>query len=321
MKRSFFNISKSFARQISVDNYCRITGRKQILPFYHTVFREKKPHFSNIGYSRSYSRFVEDLDFLTANFENIPVEKIGEGSAGFHLTFDDGMSEIYHVIAPLLLERKLDATFFITADFLDNKTMFRSHKISLILSEMNNSAHNRTKVAGFLNCSENQIEKEIYSQKNKTDEIADLIQLSFKDYLQEEKPYCSTAQIIELKKMGFNIGNHSRTHRNFNTLNFEQQKEEIVSVNRFLKELGTKELYFCFPYGDHQIKNELFEWMYQEGGISKSFGISGIKPDDFPKHHHRVLMEYEELSGEEIITSEYLLFAIKSLVRQNRVSR
>ncbi len=321
MKRSFINISKSLATQIPVETYRKWSGRRQIIPFYHTVYRTKQPHFENLTFCRSIRRFQEDLDFLTAHFENITPEKIGKDNKGFHLTFDDGMSEIYHVIAPLLLEKQLDATFFITTEFLDNKTLFSSHKISLILAEVKNSPVNAKKIAGRLNCSEHQIEKELYAHKDQADELADLINLSFRDYLQERKPYCSTAEIIELQKMGFKVGNHSRTHRNFNSLTFDEQKDEISSVNEFLKEIESEEFLFCFPYGDNQISNELFEWMYSEGGISKSFGISGIKPDGFPQHFHRILMEYEAFSGAEIISSEYLLFCLKSMVSNNRVLR
>lgn len=304
-----------------MDSYRKFTGRTQVLPFYHTVYEKKKPHFAHLNFSRSIKRFREDLDYLTTHFENVPIERAGEHSNSFHLTFDDGMSEIYEVIAPLLLEKRLDATFFITTDFLDNKNLFFSHKVSLIANEVNQSPESRGKVAGFLKCPENQIQKKLYSHPSSINEIADLIHVNFDDYLQQQKPYCTTAQISELQKMGFTIGNHSKTHRNFNTLHFSEQKEEILHVNQILKEFDLDVYYFCFPYGDDQIKNELFHWMYDEGKIRKSFGISGMKADGFPNHLHRILMEHENLSAKEIISAEYLLYAMKSVMKPNVVKR
>src|SRR5690606_19747329 len=101
----------------------------------------------------------------------------------------------------------------------------------------------------------------------------------------------------------------------------EEQKNEIETVNSFLKQMGVDELFFCFPYGDYKIKNELFQWMYQEGEIGKSFGISGLKDDGFSRHHHRILMEHKNFSAEEIIRSEYLYFMLKSAFNKNKIKR
>lgn len=291
------------------------------MPFYHTVYNEEQPHFKYLNYSRSYGRFIDDLDFFCRNFNLLNVQQIGTKKQGFYLSFDDGMSEIYHVIAPILIDKKIPATLFITADFIDNKKMFISHKISLLIHNIKNSDFMRHRVAAFLHCESAEVEKELFSQVEKIDDVAILCAVSFTEYLQENRPYCTTLQLKELLKMGFKLGNHSRTHRNFKQLSFPEQKDEINFTNEILKSIGVDEKYFCFPYGDNQIKNELFKWMFSEGHISKSFGISGLKTDAFQNHHHRILMEYETLSAEQIIKGEYLLFLLKSIFNRNRIYR
>ena len=49
------------------------------------------------------------------------------------LSFDDGLREVYTIIAPILKERGLPATFFITTDFIDNKKLFYRNKASLLI--------------------------------------------------------------------------------------------------------------------------------------------------------------------------------------------
>ncbi len=305
-----------------LDFYWRWTKKLQILPFYHTVSDHPLPHFSELKYFRRKKKFLNDLDFFTSHFENVSMAEVGNEKKSFHLSFDDGMAEMYSVVFPILQEKKLNATFFINTDFVDNKTMFLSHKISLLQHEIKHSSQNAQRISGYLKCEKGDIP--CYLNKinaEKADEISSLIHVDFNDYLKEHQPYLTTKQIIALKNAGFTIGNHGKSHRNFNKLTFEEQKFEIQTVNTFLKEIDIDELFFCFPYGDFKIKNELFRWMYYEGGIEKSFGISGLKGDGFSRHHHRILMEHENLSAEEIIKAEYFYFMLKSVLNKNKIKR
>ncbi len=316
------HIIKTFSGIFPLDFYWRWTKKLQVLPFYHTVSDHPLPHFSELKYFRSKKRFLDDLDFFTSHFENISMAEVGKEKKSFHLSFDDGMAEMYSVVFPILQEKKLDATFFINTDFVDNKCMFISHKINLIQHELKKSSQNRQRISGYLECETGAIHSYLNRiNSEKADEIAKLIHLDFTEYLKQHQPYLTTKQIITLKNAGFTIGNHGKSHKNFNTLTFEEQKNEIETVNSFLKQMGVDDLFFCFPYGDYKIKNELFHWMYQEGGIEKSFGISGLKEDGFPRHHHRILMEHENFSAEEIIRSEYLYFMLKSVLNKNKIRR
>ena len=127
---------------------------------------------------------------------------------------------------------------------------------------------------------------------------------------------------MELSKLGFTISNHGESHQNFNTLSFDQQKMELTQVDNFLAEkFGIENSYFCFPYGDEDIEKQLFDWMYSEFNMKKTFGISGIKKDFYPQHFHRILMEYNDYSAEEIIQFEYFYYLMKIPFGKNKIKR
>lgn len=140
--------------------------------------------------------------------------------------------------------------------------------------------------------------------------------------MNDNQPYLTRKQILEMIKMGFVIGNHSKSHPNFRDISFEEQRKQIVAVNQFLKnELNVEDFYFSFPFGDENIKNEFFDFMYDEENIIYSFGVSGIKNDEYTHHLHRIPMEIENFSAEQIIKFEYFYYILKSFFNKNTIKR
>ena len=52
------------------------------------------------------------------------------------ITFDDGLSECYRLVRPLLLKHRVPCLFFITKAFVDNRAMFFRHKASLCIESL-----------------------------------------------------------------------------------------------------------------------------------------------------------------------------------------
>ena len=132
-------ISKQVGRLFSEKALYKINS-PVFLPFYHTVSDKKLPYILNYPYRNS-AEFEKELDYFLNYFKPValdyllknpkPKEKV------FHLSFDDGLKECSHIIAPVLLRKGIPATFFVNPGFVDNKTLFHRYKASVVLSELN----------------------------------------------------------------------------------------------------------------------------------------------------------------------------------------
>jgi peptidoglycan/xylan/chitin deacetylase (PgdA/CDA1 family) len=104
----------------------RLTGQHFIFPFYHTISNTPLPHTDHVYPVRTFAQFSRDLDYLTRHFRPVGLEELrtfigGVGTPSgpcMFLTFDDGLSGIYDLVAPELLKRGIPAAFFINTDFL-----------------------------------------------------------------------------------------------------------------------------------------------------------------------------------------------------------
>lgn len=211
----------------------KASNQQILLPFYHLV-SDKNPVFIKHLYSpKNVLNFTEDLDIFLKNYHPISLEELiliqnGKKSISkpcFHLTFDDGLSNFYDVIAPILIEKNIPATVFLNTNFVDNKEVFYRYKVSLLIEYFLN-AHDKLKnvyfdfvfekteinvkriartnndVMGFLL-------KINFQNKELLDELANKVNYSFPDFLTQQKPYLSLLQIKELQEKGFTFGAHS----------------------------------------------------------------------------------------------------------------
>lgn len=323
MKAKLYDKINILSNRFSINFYKKYTDIQIILPFYHSVTNNPKPHLSEIGYYRTTDSFLDDIIFLNKYYKSTDIYNLNQPNS-FHISFDDGLSEIFTEAASILLKNNLHATIFINSDFVDNKNMFYRHKISLILNNLKNSDYGKNLICAAFELEMDEVLNFVdgLSDLDKIQRIASLLSIDFDDYLFQNKPYLTTNQLLHLKKMGFTIGNHSKNHPNFKNISFDSQKFQIEEVNKFLHQiLGINNFLFSFPFGDENISNDLFEWMYSTGNIEYSFGVSGMKKDHFIKHKHRIPMEYEQLTAENIIKFEYFYYILKSFIGKNKIIR
>ena len=177
------------------------------------------------------------------------------------LTIDDGFSECYSVIAPILEEEKIPATFFLIDNCIDNKNMVWIHKleylnqtitnekqINIIKQFVNHTHNNYNSASGFMELSKqwSMTEKDAYVEM-----IWELSEHeSIEEWLQKHQPYLITQQIKELINAGFSIGSHSATHSSCDKLDFGELQNEIMdSCNSISKKIGREVKYFSYPFG------------------------------------------------------------------------
>lgn len=275
------------------------------------VSDETPIHVKNLYEARSISEFKEDLDFLLENYKPINLQQLIEITKNktkpsedcFHLTFDDGLKELATVVAPILKEKNIPATFFINTDFIDNKALFYRFKESVLAEKY--------EAKGLLDFDS--------KKENEIDELAILLGENFEEYLKNNQPYLSSEDINELIKQGFTIGGHSKNHPRYKNISLEEQVSQTIDSVEFLVEKFNLDYkVFAFPFTDDGVGKEFFNKI--EGKLDLTFGTAGLKKDVISTNLQRIPME-ENKKGIEIIKSQYLYYILKMFVGKNTVKR
>ena len=311
-----------------------------IFPFWHAVSDTPPPHLSQLYRVPAISDFLIDLDFLMQNFRPASPEKIvnflknNDHSVPkqFFPTFDDGLSECYFHVAPILKQKGIPAAFFINPEFVDNRNLFHRHKASLLLNRLNSG---RTSPAGKIETErlirqkypeispEIFLRKASYTDHQLLDQVAPVVELDFQEFLKKEKPYMSLEQIRELQADGFLIGAHGTNHREFFLTTETEMKSQIAASLNFLKnEIRPPLFSFAFPFTDFRVPDSVFEQIFKPGMFDLSFGTAGIKDDKWPAHLQRIPMETGKFrNGKQRIRTEFLAYFVKKLLGKQNVQR
>lgn len=319
-----------------------ISDEKLFLPFYHIITDEPAPHIKELYSIRNTNTFNQDIKFLTTHYSPITIQELHEqiksnklfDKPSFHLTFDDGLKEMLNIVAPILKEQNIPATFFINSAFVDNKDLFFRYKASLLIHHFKSNppaAALDKEIATLFASSgirksslKENLKAVNYTHRKILDRIASLVQYDFQEYLKKYQPYLTTDDILQLKQMGFTIGAHSVDHPNYYELTLEDQCEQTQESIDFVKRtFDLPYSYFSFPFSDEKVSNAFFRKIFSSPNplVDLSFGISGLKKDSFATHLHRFPMEGNQQSAEELIKTEYLYYIAKSLIRKNHITR
>ena len=262
----------------------KMSGQHFIFPYYHLVADEAPLHIKNLYRPINLKQFQADLDFLQKHFQAASVGQVKafveNGKVAdeplFFLSFDDGMRECYDVIYPILKERNIEAAFYINPAFLDNKTLFYKHKISLIIEALKAGEGRAGQVAKLMNFDDDSRESLIFRvlelvDVELIDGIAKLLEINFHEYLESVKPYMTLRQTKEIQEAGFLIGSHSYDHTHFNNLSGEEMQGQLIKSFAFIDEYfkpATRS--FAFPFYDMGVPKSFFEFLKEEMKQPKS---------------------------------------------------
>lgn len=283
-----------------------------LLPFYHMVSDEQLPFKLNYDYP-GIDRFKEDLDYLLSHFNPISLEELSSGKNlknAFHLTFDDGLQSCFNVIAPILKEKGIPATFFTNPAFVDNKDLFHRYKASILQN--------------FFEKKNLKIElQNTYADIDSLDETADEVGISWQEYLQKEKPYMTLEEIKSLQNDGFTIGAHSWDHPEFWLLDTERQLDEIRESMIWVTEnLSTQIKAFAFPFTDVGVSDEVFEVIQNEKICDITFGTAGLKNELISFHFQRIAMDAPlNKNAKQRFKTAYFSYKIKRLLNKHIARR
>ena len=339
MKKTVFNTLSPFANCFTSSFYQKISGKKLIFPFYHSVAFKTLLHIDSLYRTRTPEEFKEDLFFLLKYFNTIdPLtaldlyrENKQPAKSSFLLSFDDGLSGFYHNEAPLLLEKGIPAIIFLNTAFIDNKDLFYRYKVSLLIHHLHENPETIKLITVFF-ADNGIIKKNVfedllsvqYKNRDLLDKAAKICQFSFSEFLETNKPYLTSEQIKELSLKGFLFGGHSIDHPMYSEISFEEQvKQTKFSVEMVKTSFNQPFSLFAFPFTDDGISLKLFEQLYDKNNpmVDFSFSEAGLKNEEFNRHIQRIPMEGINTSGKKIIKTEYLYYLAKSMAGKNTIHR
>lgn len=325
------------AKLLGFERLLRFSGRKLILPFYHAVSDQSLPHISPLYRHKSVSEFEADLEFLLKHFQPISLEDVhafskGEkqfSKASFHLTFDDGLREVYSEVFPILQKKGIPATVFVNPDFVGNKALFFRYKAALLIDELKKKDPRELPIFPFNNTVK-RIEhwnKWIYNAKHdqnqELNELANLLELDFQLFLKREKPYLNLEELKTLSQNGIEIGAHSLNHPLYRLISVEEQIKQTTESLAWVKQhFQPKTLAFSFPFTDEGVRNEFFRNLdVSPNKPDLIFGTAGLNLEKRQNHLHRVAMETEMGSGENILNTAMLKNIAKKITGKDLIIR
>ncbi len=310
----------------------KILGTNTVFPFYHLAVKNQTPDFIKHLYNPiNIEKFKADLDFFTTNFEPINLTQAIQTNIlqskkikpSFHLTFDDGLANFYHVIAPILKKRNIPATIFLNPAFIDNKDMFYRYKASVLI-DIYKKSNNKQKQIFNKFAKEKNVKQFLlnitYTNKEQLNELAKEISFDFNSYLKEKKPYLTTKQIKELQKQGFTFGAHSVDHPKYKQIPLKEQlKQTNDSLNWLEQNLQTKHRVFAFPFYDEGVNHDFFEQINDK--VILTFGTFGLKKDSIPFNIQRLDMEKNNTSAKMYLLKQYIKVLLQRPFNKHQIKR
>ncbi len=235
---------------------------------FHAVSNDYLPHVANISSYLSANQFENCIEAICRDFKLVSRAEMAAFIAGeaplprgkAFFTFDDGLSVCLGPVLSVMEKREIPAVFFIPTDFLDNKSLFQRHAVSLIIGKAREvyrsdrtqfenaltrlgfspKAITFSEFANRLSGCRNSVEIEAAREAFEVDTEA---------FLSRERPYLSAEQARSLSDHGFFAGAHSLDHSDLSALPREGVERQIIKSCEIIAGIvGSKPVPFAFPH-------------------------------------------------------------------------
>jgi peptidoglycan/xylan/chitin deacetylase (PgdA/CDA1 family) len=251
-----------------IPNYNSIlwTYQNPVIIYYHMVSERVQPYYPRGTINPE--DFSKQIKYLKKNFTILSLPEAIERASSNNriknslvLTIDDGFTKCHSVIAPILNDEKIPATFFLIENCIDNKSIMWIHQLEYLQQALPKEKINEV-IEAFTNLKKYKSKSYSSLQKlakkwnmNDKDDFTDTLwdlssNESIADWLEQHQPYMNIQQIKELINAGFTIGSHSVSHPSCDQLDYNELKNEIVGSSKHIAEkLGIEINYFAYPFG------------------------------------------------------------------------
>jgi len=326
---------KGILYNFSQPAFLNVFKKQNLFPYHHLVRDNKVPHIENLYEYKNEAQFRSDLDFLLKHYKPLDPAVLGNGDLSrnsFLLTFDDGLEEIYSVIFPILKAKKINAIFFINPDFVDNQQSLYKHDISVAISDLKSKGFPYDIVKaiadelGIQYSSNDDFIKKFkdtkFVERKKIEAALKILNVDMQDYLRNNRPYVTKAQIQEMIDAGFYFGGHTMSHPPLGQLSLEEQKNEVIGSIEWLKtHFGISYSMFAFPFTDKTASKALIDALVSYDKKIVIFGNSGMKRDTSPNIIQRFSLENPNKKIEKQLVAENLYKLYNKVVGQYKIRR
>jgi len=309
----------------------KIANHSFVAPFYHTISDDYLPHAAQLYKVKTIQQFKDDLDYLLKHFNPISLQDLHQyiqqhaqlPKNRFFLSFDDGFAECETIIAPILKQKGIPATFFVNSAFVDNRNLMYRCKASLLVNQLVEGKEDDIgkQALAF------QMMQVTYDNPQPFMYFGKQLNVSFKNYLRKKQPYLSSKQIKNLYKQGFDIGSHSHDHPWFRDISYEQQERQVTRSLRTLRSIVPSISSFSFPFSDDGITATLLKFIYNQN-ITLTFACAGVKQDETIHHVQRLAMEVKVdakkqaiVAAPQLLSKAFLSYGMKKIVHKHKVTR
>jgi len=301
--------------------WSEFTGVRFLATMNHMVSDDDVIYVKHLYHYKNIKEFSSDIDFILRKFIPISLLDVLELLKGnkslpeksILFTFDDGFKEMYDIVAPILLEKGVPATFFINSGFTDNKQLAYENKASILIEYFKKETNPKPFTAlneilteiGVEDIKSIILYAENQSKRPVLDKIAEVASIDFNKFLLSTKPYLSSEQVKGLIDSGFTIGAHSIDHPIYSSLSLDDQLHQTRESLRFIREKFNLDYgAFAFPQHDHDVSSDFFNKLHEEGIMDVSFGSSGMIDDSAPLNYQRFGLG-KSMSAKRIIAFHY----------------
>lgn len=248
-------------------------GTLPILIF-HAVEAEPKPYIRHLYDCHTPEGFERILDEALRHFEplqDLSPAGIKNASADqFLVTFDDGLRSSYEMALPILERKGIPAIHFLITDFLAGQAgskVEQKFKASLLVERLavatpstQAAAHALLSASGY----EAPIHKALMAVRladaTLYDQVAALVDLDLALYFEQERPYISMEEAVDMSRRGFVLGAHSCNHPRYWELSLDEQVRQTQDSMHFIKtHFDAPGRYFAFPYKNRGITPAFYE--------------------------------------------------------------
>lgn len=303
-----------------------LSGASLVLPYYHIVSDANVPHVSHLYRFRTVAEFKADIEFLLRHFESVALGEVVDALNGgrtwkrssFHLTFDDGFREIYDVVAPILQQAGVHATFFVNTAYLNGDGLAHYNALSVVLDRLE-SRRSRMSTARL-----RQVDSLLppakggratlrgrllavgYGQDRLVRSLAEACDVDLEEYVHETRPHLTYDQVMTLIGRGFTVGGHGHEHLLYRDLPLSQQLVQTrINMKILGRRFGVSPRAFAFPHNDDGVEDTFFSAVFSERLLDISFGTGGLVPHFQPRNLQRISMEKTSAPAARILARQF----------------